>query len=383
MKMQSNIEKVKKYIEYLKDKHNSYYYNPLELLNISEPSISQFLAWLFDAKNKEKDCIQYKFCEEFLKHIKVFENEEEIREFINNLEVRTEENEMDLLLLNSKTEQLIVIENKKRARLSYSKQDGEVVTQIEKYVKVCKDNYKNYKKCYFYLCGEKDDTECKISEKSPKNISIIDENKTIKNLLEDNGYKIITHNEIVRILYDIIKPENGIISPSNFDEMIEFARVMKNWIKPCKSKELLDIIFEEKNKCKYFGKTREQIKYTYEENLLPSILVNKNDFEMIFSKPKIYGNAVIQFRENIDKLDDDSKIKLLNWYIEYWELHRGIGGMSDNLEGYSKIIDGEYIYNVCKVIKLQDNSIWQSLTKYAENEKIADNWQWQLIVQYV
>ena len=92
---------------------------------------------------------------------------------------------------------------------------------------------------------------------------------------------------------------------------------------------------------------------------------------------KISANTQISFYDYItEKLDYEQQIKLLCQYVEYWELHNGTEDFSDNLLGYSKIVDGEYIYNICKNLKDNKNG-WINLLILAKNseklQKIISN----------
>ena len=55
------------------------------------------------------------------------------------------------------------------------------------------------------------------------------------------------------------------------------------------------------------------------------------------------------------KLEKDKILNILCQYIEYWELATC---KHHHLYGNTKIIDGEYIYNVCKTLK-EDTDLYK------------------------
>lgn len=360
----SEMEKVKLYVDYC----NKYptYYNALERLNIGENSISQLLAWLLDTNwvnKKEYDVkenqIHREFTYEFLKLVKSKEtikdrsllqalDDTQLKVLAKGIFSEQDVDNIDILLVNEEKKFVCVIENKKRAKFSHSKDSvGEKrYLQIEKYHKYIEEKYSDYAKKFVYLCAEKDDTKKCIKERIvdigrvPEYIKQnlffgnqkYDEfkNEKISNILEQLNYTIIEHNELVLILYNILRKEysegfeNGILKPISLIEMEKLAKKLLNF-------------------------------YTKMYNL---------------EERKISGNAKMHFYHKLsDEFKDyNDRLKLLCQYVEYWELHNDTTGLGDNLYGYSKIVYGEYIYDICKRLAVNLEQ-WQEILKIAEISK--------------
>ena len=76
---------------------------------------------------------------------------------------------------------------------------------------------------------------------------------------------------------------------------------------------------------------------------------------------RISSNSKMYFWDKFDNnhgFTYQERLEILCRYVEYWELHKGIGSLSDNVEGYSKIVDGEYIWDICKKLS-KDKEYWQ------------------------
>ena len=152
--------------------------------------------------------------------------------------------------------------------------------------------------------------------------------------MEQLNYTIIEHNELVLILYNILRKEysegfeNGILKPISLSEMEKLTEKLLNFY---------------------------TIMYNLEER-------------------KISGNAKMHFYNKLsDEFKDyNDRLKLLCQYVEYWELHNDTTGLGDNLYGYSKIVCGEYIYDVCKRLSANEQQ-WHENLKIAENsEKLQE-----------
>lgn len=363
--LNNKLEKVKAFVDY----SNKYpaYYNALEQLNIGENSISQLLAWLLDTNwvndnDPEENQLHRIFTYEFLKLIKNQEketdksilqeyNDEKLKELAYGIVAKQGKDNIDILLVNKTMKFVCVIENKKRAKLSTSKiHDERGILRIEKYCNYIDENYEEYNKKFVYLCAEKDDL-CKtiadcidnidnsfihfknsLTFKSRKYTDFKD-NK-VSWILSELNYTVLEHSQVVLILYNILRR----IYNKAFDE--------NGILKPVSKLEILEIT-----------------------TTLPEILMTDT--------LKISANTQISFYDYItEKLDYEQQIKLLCQYVEYWELHNGTEDFSDNLLGYSKIVDGEYIYNICKNLKDNKNG-WINLLILAKNseklQKIISN----------
>ena len=363
--LSSKLEKVKAFADY----SNKYpdYYNALEQLNIGEKFISQLLAWLLDTNwvndnDPEENQLHRIFTYEFLKLIKNQEketdrsilqeyNDEKLKKLAYGIVAVQDKDNIDILLVNEDLKFVCVIKNKKRAKLSTSKiNDERGILRIEKYCNIVNENYEEYNKKFVYLCAEKDDL-CKtiadcidnidnsfihfknsLTFKSRKYTDFKD-NK-VSWILSELNYTVLEHSQIVLILYNILRS----IYNKAFDE--------NGILKPVSKLEILEIT-----------------------TTLPEILMTDT--------LKISANTQISFYDYItEKLDYEQQIKLLCQYVEYWELHNGTEDFSDNLLGYSKIVDGEYIYNICKNLKDNKNG-WINLLIIAKNseklQKIISN----------
>jgi len=357
----SDIEKVKAYVDYSNENHD--YYNALEMLNIGENSISQLLAWLLDTNwvndnDIEENQLHRIFTFEFLKLIKNQEketdksilqeyNETKLKELAYGIVAEQDKDNIDILLVNEDMKFVCVIENKKRAKLSTSKiKDERRILQIEKYCNYIAENYANYNKKFVYLCAERDDLSKTIEDRIVdigivpeciKNNLIFEDKKyndfkdnKISWALEKLNYTILEHSQVVLILYNILRnidkqafDNNGILNPLKQEQM------------ECLSKSLLEFFTKE---------------YTLKKNKIPA-------------------NAKMRFYDRLsDKFSYEQRLNLLCQFVEYWELHSGVDDLSDNLLGYSKIVDGEYIYDICKNLK-DKHQKWEECLKLAQNSE--------------
>ena len=365
-------EKINLYLEYCEN--YSEYYNAFELLNVGENSISQLLAWLLDVDwtneiehNIPENEIHSIFCYEFLKLVKNKEIEEnsnktksvlqeyddkDLKELASGIVAMQDVNQMDILLVNNKKEFVCVIENKKRAKLSNSKiKDSEKrILQIEKYHQIITDEekYKKYNKKFVYLCAEEGDTNVSIEEKLsdigkvPKDIQdnlIYKGEKTyndIKNievsdLLKDCDYTIIEHDKVVLILYEIL-----------FNKYQKYDIFDYGAIKPLSNDDMKKLAIE---LLEFFSK-----RYTIEKS--------------------IPGNSKMRFYDKLsNKFKEEQRIMLLCQYIEYWELHNDERCLGDNLYGYTKIVNGEYIWDVFKRIYKTNSKKWEEIKDKAKEIK--------------
>lgn len=397
----SSEQKIRAYINFCTKKENNNYFNALEMLNMSEPSMSQLLAWLLNVKGQSENSIQYRFCKAFFEVVKLKEkknendiykvinkiNENELVNIIKNMQVTVEKKfdndnvRIDLYLeskdLNSKKFEC-VIENKKRANLSCSKDDEKYITQVEKYHNlVGYSDDKNIRK-YIYLCAEEieDVNEAKIKDKLPKSkrnkIYIDSKYKNVKDLLNAYNYTVIEHSEIAKILHSLLQNDenckgkfdnNGILKPVKYESMLKLAENLCKYMNDCKSKNLLEKIFSQKEimselkKCCQDCENR-NIFFRYDRHIIPILEGYKKLFIEIFKKPRIYGSTVINFREY---LTEQNYAEILCLYIEYLEQHRGLNPASDNLKGYSKIIGKEFIYDICKDIHDKNKEEWEKI----------------------
>jgi len=371
--LEENKKKLNTYVKYCKSYGNQYY-NAFERVNLGENSISQLLAWLLDTKwvndnDTIENQIHREFTFEFLKLIKNAEtendksilqnkNEEELKELANGIHSIQDKDNIDILLVNEDEQFVCVIENKKRAKLSVSKKERnneERILQIEKYYNYINKHYEKYDKKFVYLCAEKVDTNKTIKERLTDKVKVPDDivqnlkikindkiqgYENIKDekviwLLNKFNYTLIKHSDIALILYNILLNKchdnfcEKILKPIDEEKMMEMA------------KKLLELYRTPKN----------------------------------LDKDKISGNAKMFFYDKFSNLEYKYRLDILCQYIEYWELHNGEGYLQDNLYGYTKIINGKYLWDICKDIKNENSEEWKNVETIAselEQEKCND-----------
>ncbi len=369
-------------------KNYNQYFNALEIINMGEDTISQILAWLLNVnENGDLQELRKSFCEKFLELIEIGEDKEEIKHLAGNMTCKQGQNNYDILL-ESKTSNgknfICVIENKKNAALSCtrSEEKGETVyrTQIERYFKeINPENKKdNNKKFVFisantkrYLDDKIRDYHVKFSnkpydindrkkstwseEKCKQHTFIGDKNlgdQKLSDVLEQFDYIPIEHSQIVKILYEVLNDKN--CANKSTIEIIE---------------SLLKVADNNTNSVKIINKLKENLPsekvITYDEDILNHICQNKEYSEYADKKGniRIRGNTKFKIFDMRQKLKRDDILAILSTYIEYWEMHYCVGDMKDNVEGFTKIINGEYIKDTCMNI----------YDKYAKGElKISD-----------
>ncbi len=384
------------------------YLNALELLNMGENSISQLLAWLLDSywikeNTTPANKLPEKFCYKFLeilknktkdeKILRVFK-EKTLEELSKHVHCSQDYHNFDILFEvrdADETEILFVcvIENKKNANICCTKvktSNNKYITQLEKYYKSLDseksptDNkpYKDKPNLFIFLCAEldillkpiKDHASCSGGTKFDiSNLYVndqkIDDKKTINELLDNFGYIPLEHSEIVLLLYKILKNDesyeeyfanNSTIMPANFDKTINIIQELQLAMNENNSKKCIRKVFGNTKNNGIIKSYATENYLTYGSNILDGILQNSKEYEEYFldipnkKERKIKGSLKIQFYNYLSELKggDKSIIELLFRYIEYWELHCDIGGKKDWLEGYTKIFDGKYFYQVCK-----------------------------------
>ena len=372
--LEENKKKLNTYVKYCKSYGNQYY-NAFERVNLGENSISQLLAWLLDTKwvndnDTIENQIHREFTFEFLKLIKNAEtendksilqnkNEEELKELANGIHSIQDKDNIDILRVNEDKKFVCVIENKKRAKLSVSKKEHnneERILQIEKYYNYINEHYNDYDQKFVYLCAEKVDTKKTIKERLTDKVNVPDyieqnlkikinnENQEYENikdkeviwLLNKFNYTLIKHSDIALILYNILLNKCS----NNFDEQI---------LKPINEEKMMEIA----------------------EKLLQLYRTPKD-----LAKDKISGNAKMFFYYKFsDFIKYEERLDILCQYLEYWELHNGEGYLQDNLYGYTKIINGKYLWDICKDIKNENSKEWENVEKIAsklERKKCND-----------
>ena len=392
MAILSDEERFEKYVEYLKD--NEKFLNAFEILNLNEISMSDLLCWLLNVKYAENKFIynlKLNFCLNFLKLIKQKE-EQDIKnaendakkEYARNRQVLNIDNNILELIAKNMTARtglvdilaeaniedtvyLFAIENKKRAKISSPlAPDGKRISQVEKYSKYDIPNYcasLNSKKIivkYIYLCAYEKDTEKVLSDiknswmiARPNKVYI--NGKLRKELPSDFKlcdllcicrYTILEHSQINLILYEVLKEKfktkfynDTILNSTSYDEMYNLIESLKHY----KNGNICEI--------DKFIKHKEELKQK-------SFITNygiKQDYKI-----NIGAKGKIRIGEYLNSNNEKNVINLLCQYIEYWELHDGTEGQApDNLMGDTKIVDGDYIWYICKRLSNNDPEYWK------------------------
>jgi len=131
-------------------------YNILEITGMGhqETKHSNILGWLFDDSEHN---FEYKIFNEFIKKVivknKNNEKIEELKKYIKikkyNLDIYREEDNIDLLIVDTKNKVVITIENKIYAK---ERKDGDDGGQLNKYENIINDKYdKTYSKFFIFL----------------------------------------------------------------------------------------------------------------------------------------------------------------------------------------------------------------------------------------
>lgn len=370
--LDENIEKLNAYVEYCKYYKNiNKYCNTFEIANIKENSHTNFLAWLLDITDSDSDDLKkfkQEFIDEFIDKIKFYEMKNK------KIIVETQHNHMDIFIHTEDETCALVIENKICANINVTKQNGQnsYITQVEKYYK--DNDLKKYNnKKFIFLCAYSDICNKKLKEKVStrgenwKKIQIdgtrINDDTTVKYLLEKFEYDVFEHSDIALILYKILKKTetnkmfyNGILEPiCKKDLIIETLKMITD---NC-------MVDNDENKCNIKNLINQLEKLP--ENKSISLNYIRNNCK--FKKKK--SPKVILFC-NITNIGKNAIFNLFSQYIEYFENHID---KTEGFYGYTKIINGKYLWDICKDIKNENSEEWKNVETIAselEQEKCND-----------
>ena len=363
-------------------KNYNQYFNPFEVLKIGENTISQLLAWLLDCNwvkefDTKENQIHREFTFAFLKTIQKQEensslnakvlinfSDKQIQELADNMQSIPDKDNIDIFLQSHYTDNngnikdfVCIVENKKKAKLSCPPASCQI--QIERYYNEINEKYKDFTKKFVYLCADVSDTEVftipqrlvdkgEIPDYIKNDLTIKGkyrysdiENRSIKWLLDEFGYTIIEHSEVILDLYNILKNKcsdrfyNGIIKPISIDKMFSMVEDLIPLYKPTSIETI-------ENAKEIIARKEEII------NLYNNRIKSDNDKFFRYDKDikttgiEIAGNAKISFYEKFSNFDYEKRMDYLLSYIEYWELHKSVGYLQDNIIGYGKIVNGEF-----------------------------------------
>lgn len=329
----NELQNIKNEYEKAYIKSEKYDFNVFSILNLREDSHTELLAWLLNAKNKEKNSIQYQFLRDFLRNdyldiknlgIDIF-NDSVLDVLISGLEVKIQEpskddngnknGEIDVFLISKPLNFVCLIEVKLDAKTSINKDE---IDQIDRYRSFLEKYYKDYKKCLVFLCAAVDKQ--------------VEQKKYISELLnKKTQYQVIEYSDIALIIYNILKNNDN-----------EFSNVKVH------------------NKITY-SLLKELSKYLHNDNfsrvkiLLDSINNNENILETLITDT--YLNTTIKYEKpkncnlpllailNEKNSDIDFIYNLLRQYVQYWEYN------NDFVSGYSEIVKGFYIRDILNMLK--------------------------------
>ena len=173
MKYQEICDKLKddcKQLELLCEKYKdkSKYkdqYNIFKLLNFRENSHSALFKWLINAKDKEKNSLQYLFLKEFINFLIDMEyiETDDVEKFtqiissdlkMENCACKTQNKhykQMDICFSSNNANFVCAIENKLDAKINKDNKTNK--TQLEYYSNHINENFLNHKKLLIYLCA--------------------------------------------------------------------------------------------------------------------------------------------------------------------------------------------------------------------------------------
>ena len=76
----------------------------------------------------------------------------------------------------------------------------------------------------------------------------------------------------------------------------------------------------------------------------------------------ISGSVLIELRKILNNSDETEIENILKQFIEYCEMHKG-NSNNNNFHGYTKIINGKLLWNICEEIKEKNKQEWKELKK--------------------
>ena len=358
---------IKNYEQYCST-YSGQYCNAFEVLNVGENSFSELFAWLFDIQEAKKnntalkDSIQYKFFKAFLYKLYQDEksnkeinskytplakfNETELDNFFNKLiddvEVKTRENNMDIIIVSKSAKFILVIENKICAKISAK----DNITQIEKYNAIVEKEYQDFEKKFVFICANNDYyPEQYLKQHCAQNdyCGKFADDK-ISKLLQNFGYFVLEYYDISIILYNILKEKNEtlfyseILKPASFEEMIKLI-------------ERISISVNDETFKISINKLIEQLQNNKNANIF--------NYQHSYN---ISGSVLIELRKILNNSDETEIENILKQFIEYCEMHKG-NSNNNNFHGYTKIINGKLLWNICEEIKEKNKQEWKELKK--------------------
>lgn len=187
--------------------------------------------------------------------------------------------------------------------------------------------------------------------------------KTVKDLLELFDFKIIEHSIFIKFLNDVL---NSTINKYQSDkDLIKLLNKLRLISSGAKNLQILDKVLENNGE-KLLEITAGKDVIDYQKHIHNSEVI-KNIINQINNKinekklsekelkkelisKEAFGQIKINFKEMdcIEIFNENDIKEILRQFVEYWELHHAVGKKKDNIYGYSKIIDGRYISNVCE-----------------------------------
>lgn len=309
--------------KYENSDNNCAYFNSISVLNMREDSHTEALAYLLDVKNKES--LQYSFTKMFLQNDDLnlkdigIKDDTILDRLISTLKVEIQKEiinennqkngQIDIFMISEELKFVCIIEVKLDAKTSVNREN---LNQLIRYRSYLDRVYKDYNKCLIYLCSAVDKQ--------------VQKNQKVKTLIEQNNYKVVEHSDVALFLYKILKDKPVSLKEHNKTTVY----LLKEISQYLKGPNL--------NKINVVLNSIENNKSILDVPILDSIL-EKN---LNYVKPKNCNIPLI----SILKINNENFVeKFFRQYVEYWEFSNRFTC------GYSKIIDGYYMYDVLNKLK--------------------------------
>lgn len=245
-------------------------FNILEITGMGSQEIkhSNVLAWLFDDK---EHTLGYELFIEFLKKI-CKENDFDKDDLLNyiyiekkqDLKIYREKNNIDLIIEDTFSNKVFIIENKVWADERTVGDDG---GQLQKYEEYAEKNYSDFKQHFIYLTPDL----ASASRKNWLSASYQMVTDSLENILKEK--ELLSNTKLVIESYIDLLKRNNIVSNSEIQELSkriwdkpEYAKALEIIYnnRPNKRQEIEDIIelFASNNGCKYEEKQNSE-NYNY------------------------------------------------------------------------------------------------------------------------
>ena len=288
------------------------YSNVFYLMNLREDTHSEFIAWLFDCHEDNKDSFRSKFVKEFFESIDFDIDKEDI--ICVETQVSNDEGRPDIVIETKNS--VIIIEVKLDARTSITKDENKIRrTQYERYKILAKKKYKEKKREYILIYSSK--SRLKKEKNFYIETTLYKELEGIE-IVKKLDYKTIEFSDIVLILYKILEKEKLYVTENTQKSNEITLKFMETFVKSLNNRENIYKInsFISSIKC-------------HPESLIDkSFLMTHN-----YRRPKNCNIHIKQIIKDNNKILDIEQ--LLIHYIDYWQYNDLI------INSYTKIVEIE------------------------------------------